>query len=750
MTQPDSAVVAAARAARSRFGFALALAAALGAASPGCTHNGTDQGTDARPDSATTDLAEDLPEPEPAATGLDTRPLNATCIATDARPPQPGAITLERIWPELELASLVLAVQAPDDPQHWFLVERTGRILRIAADPEASTFDLVANLRTRIDSGPGEAGLLSIAFHPRFAENDQVFLSYTRRDPLTSRFSRVTYDRETNTIDLDSEQILLEVPQPYGNHNGGHIAFGPDGRLYIALGDGGSSNDPLGSGQDTSTLLGSILRIDVDTPSAGLPYGIPPDNPFADGQGGRPEIFAWGLRNPWRFSFDRATGELWAGDVGQNAVEEIDRIELGGNYGWNVREGSRCFQSDACAGPFIDPVVEHPQSDGERSITGGYVYRGSAMPGFVGSYIYGDFVSGRIFAIVHDAEGQPASELLLASGLGVASFAEGLDGELMVVDYGGSVRRIVPAEPPGASDFPTQLSQTGCVDAADPRQPAAGLVPYAPIAELWSDGADKRRWLALPDGERLTVAPDGDLEFPVGSVLVKLFERGGRPIETRLFMHHPSGWAGYSYAWDAHGTDATLLEGSERRVLDDGSAWYFPSRGDCMVCHTSAAGFVLGVELAQLDHDLVYPSTNRRANQRATLEHIGLLDADAPGPEPLVAPHGDGDLEARARSYLHANCSNCHRPGGRTPSAMDLRAGIPLRAAGICDVVPDSHDLGLADARIVAAGDASRSVLPARMRQSGLLRMPPLATLVVDEAGAGLVHDWIEALAGCP
>jgi len=234
------------------------------------------------------------------------------------------------------------------------------------------------------------------------------------------------------------------VDQPFLNHNGGQIAFGPDGLLYVGLGDGGSGGDPLGHAQDTSTLLGSILRIDVDR---GTPYAVPPDNPFAAG-GGRPEIFAWGLRNPWRWSFDRETGELWCGDVGQNRWEEVDRIRRGGNYGWNVREGAHCFASAECdSAGLIEPVAEYSHDEG-CSITGGYVYRGATLPQISGAYVYGDFCSGRIWGLFSAGGGALAPRLLAESGLQISSFAEDHDGELYVVDYGGGIHRLASAPEP--------------------------------------------------------------------------------------------------------------------------------------------------------------------------------------------------------------------------------------------------------------------------------------------------------------
>lgn len=354
-----------------------------------------------------------------------------------------GAVALRPAFPALVFANPVAAHQPPGDRSRWFVVEQGGRVLLFPNDPGASATTVFADLRDRVVAG-GELGLLGLAFHPGFGANGQVFLSYTG-DPggaLVSRVSRFRAAAGGGALDAGSEEVLLTVDQPFSNHNGGQIAFGPDGFLYVGLGDGGAGGDPLGHGQNPSTLLGAILRIDVD---AAAPYGIPADNPFAAG-GGRPEVYAWGLRNPWRWSFDRETGELWAGDVGQGQWEEVNRIVRGGNYGWNRREGAHCFRTPDCdAAGLIDPVAEYSHAEG-CSITGGYVYRGAALPQLLGTYVYGDYCSGRVWGLGPAAGGRPAPRVLLESGLSISSFAEDLDGELYVLDHaGGRLHRFVPA-----------------------------------------------------------------------------------------------------------------------------------------------------------------------------------------------------------------------------------------------------------------------------------------------------------------
>ncbi len=630
-----------------------------------------------------------------------------------------------------------------------------------SASPSATVF---VDIRGRVLSG-GEQGLLGMAFHPDFAANGEVFLSYTASSPRRSVLSRFTSLDGGQTLSASSEEVLLTVDQPFSNHNGGHIAFGPDGLLYYGLGDGGSGGDPDNNAQTTTNLLGTVVRIDVDGPP---PYGIPADNPFAanprcatgTGTAPCPEIYAFGLRNPWRWSFDRATGDLWLGDVGQGSWEEIDRVERRGNYGWRFREGAHCFNpSSNCpttgAGgePLVDPVAEYGRSLG-ASVTGGYVYRGGAAPALAGRYLFGDFVSGRLFAYEPGPTPDASRVQLAQTGLAIASFGEGNDGELYVVDYGGGLYRIEQTGGGVNDTVPDDLADTGCVSAADPRQPAAGLIPYAPNAPFWSDGAAKERWLALPDGTTITIGSDGDFEFPNGSVLMKNFRVQGQLVETRLFMRHPDGvWAGYTWRWNGAQTAATRVRGGATVNLP-GEDWSIPSEAQCLQCHTQGAGRSLGLEVAQLNGSLTYAATGRTANQLTTLDEIGLfaprLSPPAAQQPALPDPFGtSGTLDGRARAYLHTNCANCHRPGGSTPSPMDLRSATALAATNACNATPQAGDLGIAGALIIAPGDADRSVLVLRMDRRDAAGMPPVASHVVDAQGVALIRDWIAALAGC-
>jgi glucose/arabinose dehydrogenase len=328
------------------------------------------------------------------------------------------------------------------DPSGRLLVnEQVGRVTAIETDGSTS---LVLDITDRVGSG-GERGLLGLALHPGWPQVARAFVHYTDAagDTVLAEFSSA----DGRTLDAASEQILLQVDQPYANHNGGQLSFGPDGRLYLALGDGGSGGDPQGHGQDVATLLGSILRLDVD--AAPGSYVVPPDNPFAGG-GGAPEIWAYGLRNPWRFSFDRAGGDLWIGDVGQGGWEEVDRLRAGqpggANLGWNLMEGTHCFAVEPCdAAGLVPPVAEYPTGSG-CAVTGGFVYRGGAMAGLTGWYLLADYCSGLVSAVRSDTpDGSVASPVpLLETGLTVSAFGEDAAGELYLADHGGgAIYRIV-------------------------------------------------------------------------------------------------------------------------------------------------------------------------------------------------------------------------------------------------------------------------------------------------------------------
>jgi uncharacterized repeat protein (TIGR03806 family) len=644
--------------------------------------------------------------------------------------------------------------------------------------PSVSTTSEFINVASRLNSNPGssndERGLLGMAFHPNYPTDPRVFLFYTGTDTnlgLVDRVSQFRLAAGSNTLDPSSELQLFNVDDPEDNHNGGNIAFGPDGFLYIGIGDGGGGGDAhgtIGNGQLLTTLLGKMLRIDVSASSVATTYTIPPSNPYAanarcnvngSGTANCPEIYAYGFRNPWRWSFDRGgTRQLWLNDVGQGTLEEVDLVTLGGNYGWRCFEGTNAYPqpSGQNCGPnsasSIPPVAQYGRTLG-FSTTGGVVYRGSAIPALSGRYVFGDFGSGNLWQIARDTA--PTLTLTagsaLATGLQIASFGQDTDGEVYIVHLGGTLHRLVQGSDAGRQ-IPAQLSATGCVNATTPTQPASGLIPYAPNAPFFSDNAVKARWLALPDGQRIVINADNDFEFPNGSVLVKNFSLGTRLVETRLFMRHTNGnWAGYTYEWNAGGTDATRVVGG-KTVQVAGQTWDFPSEAQCLQCHSAAAGYALGLEVAQLNGNFGYP-TGRTANQLTTLNAVDTLSpalTQTPAQLPAIPdPFGSAALPTRARAYLHTNCSNCHRPSGPAPSDLDFRYTTALASTNACDITPTLGNLGITDARIIAPGSAARSVAVSRVNRVGTDAMPPLARHLIDTAGVQLLTDWVNGLTSC-
>ena len=701
--------------------------------------------------------------------GLDARPSNTTCIAPN-QPTTNASVATQRVFPNLSFTSPIGMTQAPGEPtDRWYVFEQLGTIQRFeGANPTAKT--LWADLRGIVDVAGADAGLLGMAFHPNYAANGRVFLFYTGAgaspNPIQPHISE--FRRGPNgLLDPTTERILLRLDQPFTIHSGGNILFGPDGNLYVGFGDGGGSGDPGNRAQNRNLLFGKILRINVDGAD---PYTIPADNPYAgnpmcaagSGPAPCPEIYAYGFRNPWRWSFDRAATEpdLWLGDVGHGSFEEVDRVISGGNYGWRIREGRHCFRPSAdCpltanGAPLIDPIAEYDHSIGQ-SITGGYVYRGSAIASLRGRYVFGDLF-GRLMYLAPDASGgYDLRDLIGSTGLSIVSFAEDPNGELYITDYmaGGSIRSC--RQRTINDTIPANLLDTGCVSMADPKQPAIGLIPYAPNAPFWSDGADKQRWMALPDTGKITIGADGDWSFPNGTVLVKHFKLGSQLIETRLFVRHmdTGNWGGYTYQWNAAQTVATLIKGGLVTHLPapPSQDWIYPSEAQCLQCHTNAAGRSLGLETAQLNSDITYPTTGRVANQLATLNAIGMFTTPlAQPPSELPAyqnPYGsNGTLSERARAYLHTNCAQCHRPSGGTPSNMDLRFGTAIGSTNTCNVAPNSGDLGISGARLIAPGNSANSLIYVRMSRRDLHQMPPLASNLVDTSGVTLIQSWINAM----
>lgn len=699
-----------------------------------------------------------------AAFGLEHRvPWTTSRVTGSPEPPSPFAI--ERIFPQLTFRDPVILSPAPGT-ERLFLVEVRGKVFTFSPHPDCRQADLAIDLAEAI---PGVTQVYGLAFHPDFEQNRYCYICYVLKagQPDGTVVSRFTVTRtDPPQIEPESEKPL--VTWLAGGHNGGCLKFGPDGYLYITTGDAAGPNppDPEGTGQDCSDLLSSILRIDVNRNGETEPYAIPADNPFVDHEGVRPEIWAYGFRNPWKISFDRATGNLWCGDVGWELWELVFRVERGGNYGWSTMEGRQPINTAGPRGPtpILPPTVDHPHTEA-ASMTGGYVSHGERLSELKGAYIYGDFETGKIWGLRHDGQRITWHEELVDTTLRIVAFGEDNAGEVFVVDYGGGMYRLVPNPLRGtASSFPTRLSETGLFASVAEQQPAAGVLPYAILAEPWHDHGVAERFVALPGESAIQVA-NNKWQFPADAVLVKtisLDRDRNRPderrrIETQLLHFDGNAWNAYTYRWNDEQTDATLVaaDGAEAPLtIRDPQAeggqrqqtWHFASRAECLRCHNPWAGSALAFNTLQLNREFEYLLAND--NQLRTLAHVGLLDKQPPLNGPKLSDPYDttGELNERARSYLHANCAHCHRMHAGGSVLSQMLYDLPLEKSTLIGVRPSQGTFGIHSAEVVAAGDPLRSVLYYRMSKLGRGRMPHIGSNVVDARGVDLIYEWIRQL----
>lgn len=717
-----------------------------------------------------------------AATGLEKRiPLTTSRVIGRPEPPLPFRAV--RVFPDLKtkyplylIAEPAGAVGSPSGrPERLFIVEQKGKVIAFLNDPTAVDPEVFVTIDDHDTYG--------MTFHPGYAQNRWVYVfSNGPQSNEKQRFNRITRFtvRDKAPFDCDPESAVTIIEWESNGHNGGDLAFGPDGMLYASAGDGTTDSDTNLTGQKISDLVSGMLRIDVEHPAPGQNYSIPRDNPFLDTPGARGELWAYGFRNPWRIHFD-PQGNLWCGDIGQDQYEMVEIVRRGDNYGWSVTEGGQPFYLERERGPnpLVTPAVVHPHSEA-RSITGGVTYQGSRLAGMKGAYIYGDYGTGKIWAA--RASGPKVTEVREIADTPYQILGFGIDaaGEIYFVDYGGHAVYTLEPEPPATSTppaFPRKLSETGLFTNVADHQVNPALIPYSVNSPLWSDGAHKERFLALPGDSQIEFSEKEAWKFPEGTVLVKSFSLDLEPansatrrrVETRLMVIQQNEWVGYSYRWNDEQTDADLVaaEGADQPFeVRDPSApggqrtqvWHFPSRTECMVCHSRAAVYVLGVSTAQLNR--VHDYGGVLANQLDTWAHLGLFkpqpdstEAAAKLPKPAadlpqLADPADAaaDLEVRVRSYLHANCAHCHVEAGGGNAAMELAFKTPTDKARIVDVRPMHDKFGLPEARLIAPGDPERSVLLYRLTHRGKGQMPPLAASRVDDQAVELLREWVSKL----
>jgi glucose/arabinose dehydrogenase len=745
------------------------------------------------------------------AFGLDKRlPLTTSRVVGSPDPPPPYRV--QRVYADLKLKYPIAVAHQPGSNRLLLINEEWSygpvKIQRIVDDPKTTELETLLDL---------DAVAYSIAFHPDFAKNGYLYIGSNgpekAKGPKKTQIHRYTMERQP-PYKLDPASAKLIIEWPSDGHNGGAMAFGHDGMFYVTSGDGTSDSDTNIVGQDMTKLLAKVLRIDVDHPEPGQAYAVPKDNPFVGMKEARPEIWAYGLRNPWRMTVDQKTGHLWVGQNGQDLWEQAYLVKKGENYGWSVMEGSHPFYPNRKLGPtpLVQPTIEHHHSE-FRSLTGGIVYYGAKHPELQGAYIYGDYSTGKIWAMKHNGDKPLWHKELADSRLQITGFGTDSQGEILICDHRGKDKgrlyTLVPTpREAGPSNFPRKLSDTGLFASVKGHVVQPALIPYSVIAPLWGDNAYKERWIALPGADsKIAFTKNRGWHFPDGAVLVKSFalemQEGNAAsrkwIETRLLTLQGDEWFGYSYAWNEEQTEAYLVEGKglDRPYgiqLAQGArqqTWHYPSRAECMVCHSRAAEWVLGLQTLQMNKDHHYAGIID--NQLRTLDHIGVLKGDwvketeglladqardsgikddkeikayvkdhMPPGSPveafsqalsadkgrrLVDPYDvKEDLTLRARSYLHSNCAQCHVEAGGGNAMIDLEFTTKLDKMKIIDVAPQHDAFGLKDAKLIAPGRPEASVLLHRVGCRGPGQMPPLATSLVDEPAVLLLREWVRTM----
>jgi putative heme-binding domain-containing protein len=769
----------------------------------------------------------DEPKKSDAKTPPARVPWTTSKVVGSPDPPPPFKAV--RVFPNVKINHPLLIARCPGSDR-LFVGEQEGVLYSIANKPDAKAevfFDLRKEIKTAAKT-PGAGGIEAVyglVFHPKFEQNRLCYVCYTLRakdgKPNLADGTRVSRFKVTDAdpprIDPASEEVVITFLQ--GGHNGGDLHFGPkDGMLYISSGDAANPNPPdsFNTGQDCSDLLSSVLRIDVDRKDAGKNYAVPADNPFVGMKDVRPEIWAFGFRNPWRMSFDRQTGQLWLGDVGWELWEMVHRIEKGGNYGWSIMEARQPVKPSQKPGPTpIHPPMIELSHTIAASVTGGYVYRGKRFPELVGAYVFGDWETRRIWAARFDGDRVKEMPEVVKPSVRVVAFGEDNAGELYFFDYDtGFLYTLERNDAAGENtNFPKTLSATGLFKDVKTHQMAEGVIEFKPNVGQWQDGARAKHYLALPGTSSVTLFDkprqlpgqvfwhNFRMQFPKDAVLVKTIHvkkpvdpqgpatpgvrSTPRRVETRVLHFDGEDWHGYSYAWRDDESEADLVpaDGAERvfPVADDSAhwldeknpvvireqVWTFHSRTQCMTCHNAWTEYTLAFNVGQLNGFIWREEQDGgRYNQLVRLSRDGVVrrvgEKDNPLPpfdEPTVAKEvsypgirfGSGRPgetgEHLARAYLHVNCAHCHRfGGGGGQVVLELDYSKSLKETGILGTKPRQGDFGIPDARLVAPGDAGRSVLLYRMAKFGRGRMPHLGSEWPDAIGVRLVEEWIGTL----
>ena len=712
-----------------------------------------------------------------------------TSLQLPATEPQEEGYALENAFGSLSLNQPVAIRSMPGRSDLVFVVEKVGRVKRVdLSNNSESTFFDVRSVSTAGGSllTSGEQGLLSMAFHPNFANNGYFFVFYSvsingtryqRIARFTANSAQGGFLNSTST-DNSSRLDLITQRDQAGNHNGGDMHFGPDGYLYISTGDEGGGGDTYDNGRFIDRDFHSaILRIDVDNRPGNLApnphsngggpissavnagsYSVPADNPFVGvtshrgrtfpPSSVRTEIWVTGLRNPWRMSLDDTTGRWFVADVGQGRREEINIVTGGEDCGWPEREGFLTYPGgQQTSDPFHSPIYDYDRNAG-RSVTGGLVYRGSRFAELFGSYVFADYATGRVWALAEGANGWNSRQI--TSEGGISGFGQDpRNGDLLLCDLnGGRVLRLVRASQ--SIEAPATLSATGAFRNLQTLEPESGLYGYEVNHPFWSDGAEKRRWFSVPNlSDQMNFSADDVWTFPSGQVWVKHFDLQGRKIETRFTVKTDEGIYGLSYRWREDQTDADLVGSAGFRerlnIAVDGQSrsrdWIYPSRADCRTCHTAEAGYALSFDTPQLNR-----TSPSGLNQLSCLSDAGFFENAIEEPAglnamPAIDDHSSS-VEARVRAYLAVNCAMCHRGDESTvPGLFDARWTTKTDAAGLINGLL-TNDQGDVMNRVLVPGDTTHSTILGRLT-GDLARMPPLASTVVDQEAVTLLTDWI-------
>ena len=666
----------------------------------------------------------------------------------------------QRIWPGLPTTKPLELKNLPGRPGWMVYADHHESKESISS---VWVFEAKAGVSKQIEALSLERRLIyGFCFHPQFEKNGYIYLHTQgprRGEGSKNRFCRVTrwtMDRQSHRIDPQSQRVILQWDS--NGHDGGGLIFGNDGMLYITSGDGTSDSDVNVTGQRIDLLLSKVLRIDVDRPSKGRPYSIPRDNPFLNTPNAAPETWAHGFRNPWRITSDSKTGDIWVGENGQDLWESVKRVVPGANYGWSKFEGSHPFYLERKLGPgkLTKPTFEHHHREA-RSLTGGVVYHGGKHASLQGAYVYGDYSTGKIWAGRHDGKQVVWHQEIADTTLAITGFAEDTQGNLIVIDDQSGFYTLETNPAHGRPvNFPTKLSKTGLFTDTPKLRPAAGVTPYQVNVPHWNDGASAHHWAAVPKGESIQFTGNRGWAAPNGTVLVQTLTRQGQRLETRLLTRQEGEWAGYSYLWDSDQKDATLVEAEGRQLkLPNDRMWNIPSRAECMMCHSRAAKYTLGLTELQLNRTIQID--NQPVNQIAHWLKQELLtgakaeDYEAGGKrsqQALPNPYDDSlELESRVRSYWQANCAHCHVEAGGGNAQMELEWRRTLADTRTVNAEPVHSRFGLGPkARIVSPGDLGHTIMMQRISGTGRGRMPPVGGVLPDPQWIALFTRWVSGL----